>query len=65
MLLIACLGGLPAAERGRDLVGDLGQALGAQVEHELEVALGRAHVAGDVEGLRALDVVLGGQRAAG
>jgi hypothetical protein len=55
------LGGLPAPERGGDLVGDLGQALGAQVEHELEVALGRAHVAGDVEPLGALDVVLGGQ----
>ena len=61
MLVDRVLGGLPAAERGGDLVGDLGQALGAQVEHELEVALGRAHVAGDVERLRALDVVLGGQ----
>ena len=61
MRLIAVLGGLAAAERGGDLVGDLGQALGAQVEHELEVALGRSHVAGDVERLRALDVVLGGE----
>ena len=54
-------GGLPAPERGRDLLGDAAQAVVAQAEDELEVALRGGHVAGHVERLRALEVLVGGQ----
>ena len=50
---------LAAAERGREVGGDLAQALGAEVEREQELVVRGLHVAGHVEVPRAARVLVG------